>query len=46
MKVGGAGGGGCVFFWCRDGKREPVASALRRAQADVLQFRPEPQGVR
>lgn len=46
MKACGAGGGGCVFFWCRDGSREAVASALRKSGADVLKFRPEPDGVR
>jgi D-glycero-alpha-D-manno-heptose-7-phosphate kinase len=46
MKVCGAGGGGCVFFWCKDGKRESVASALRDAGADVLKFKPEPRGAR
>jgi D-glycero-alpha-D-manno-heptose-7-phosphate kinase len=46
MKVCGAGGGGCVFFWCGDGKREAVTAALKSAGADVMKFKPEPLGAR
>jgi D-glycero-alpha-D-manno-heptose-7-phosphate kinase len=46
MKVCGAGGGGCVFFWCKEGKRESVASALKAHGADVLKWKPEPLGAR
>jgi D-glycero-alpha-D-manno-heptose-7-phosphate kinase len=46
MKVCGAGGGGCVFFWCKEGKREEVATTLRDAGADVMKFKPEPRGAR
>jgi D-glycero-alpha-D-manno-heptose-7-phosphate kinase len=46
MKVCGAGGGGCVFFWCAEGKRDAVESTLKAAGADVLKFKPEPRGVR
>ena len=45
MKVCGAGGGGCVFFWVRDGKRAAVTRALKGRGADVLRFRPAGQGV-
>ncbi len=46
MKVCGAGGGGCVFFWCADGKRDDVASALKADGADVMKWKPEPLGAR
>lgn len=46
MKVCGAGGGGCVFFWCADGTKDAVAAALAADGAEVLKFRPEPHGVR
>jgi D-glycero-alpha-D-manno-heptose-7-phosphate kinase len=46
MKVCGAGGGGCVFFWCGDGRRDAVAAAVRREGADVMDFRAEPRGAR
>ena len=46
MKVCGAGGGGSVFFWCAEGKRESVAQAMKDAGAEVLKFKPEPLGAR
>jgi D-glycero-alpha-D-manno-heptose-7-phosphate kinase len=46
MKVCGAGGGGCVFFWCADGAQAAVAQALREKGADVLKFQPAPAGAR
>jgi D-glycero-alpha-D-manno-heptose-7-phosphate kinase len=46
MKVCGAGGGGCVFFWCAEGKRESVASALKGEGADVMKWKPSPFGAR
>ena len=46
MKVCGAGGGGCVFFWCADGAKDAVTSALHGSGAEVLKFKPEPLGVR
>jgi len=46
MKVCGAGGGGCVFFWCAEGARENVASALKADGADVMRWKPEPLGAR
>jgi D-glycero-alpha-D-manno-heptose-7-phosphate kinase len=45
MKVCGAGGGGCLFLWCRDGARDAVAEAVRAAGAPVLDFRVAPDGV-
>lgn len=35
-KVCGAGGGGCVVFWVRDGRREAVRDGLQRAGAQPL----------
>jgi D-glycero-alpha-D-manno-heptose-7-phosphate kinase len=46
MKVCGAGGGGCVFFWCGEGTREKVAAALKDEGAEVMKFKPEPLGAR
>jgi D-glycero-alpha-D-manno-heptose-7-phosphate kinase len=46
MKVCGAGGGGCVFFWCAEGRHEDVTSALKKEGAEVMKFKPEPLGAR
>lgn len=46
MKVCGAGGGGCVFFWCAEGTRERVAAALKAEGVEVMKFKPEPRGAR
>jgi len=46
MKVCGAGGGGCVFFWCADGKHDEVTKALLAKGADVMKFKPAPKGAR
>ena len=46
MKVCGAGGGGCVFFWCAEGKHGAVTEALLAKGADVIKFKPEPLGAR
>jgi len=46
MKVCGAGGGGCVFFWCAEGKRDAVTKALVAIGADVLAFQPAAAGAR
>jgi len=46
MKVCGAGGGGCVFFWCAEGRRAAVTRALSDAGAEVLAFRAAREGVR
>jgi D-glycero-alpha-D-manno-heptose-7-phosphate kinase len=45
MKVCGAGGGGCVFFWCADGKQDAVTKALVAKGADVMKFKPAPKGA-
>ena len=45
MKVCGAGGGGCVFFWCADGKRDAVTQALLAIGADVMKFKPSAKGA-
>ncbi len=45
-KACGAGGGGCVVVWCRDGTRRAVAAAARAAGGRVLPFRAERRGVR
>jgi len=44
-KVCGAGGGGCLFFWCAEGGRDAVIHALREADASLLEFSPSPDGV-
>jgi D-glycero-alpha-D-manno-heptose-7-phosphate kinase len=46
MKVCGAGGGGCVFFWCAGGRKAEVSSALEAHGAEVLAFHAAPDGVR
>jgi D-glycero-alpha-D-manno-heptose-7-phosphate kinase len=46
MKVCGAGGGGCVFFWCAEGAREDVSSALLAEGADVMKFKPARHGAK
>lgn len=45
MKVCGAGGGGCLFLWCREGARDDVSRALRDEGAPVLAFRTATEGV-
>lgn len=45
MKVCGAGGGGCLFLWCADGRRAAVAKAAASAGGVVLRFRPAPRGA-
>lgn len=45
MKVCGAGGGGCVFFWCDDRRRPTVARAVASAGGEVLRFRPALRGA-
>jgi D-glycero-alpha-D-manno-heptose-7-phosphate kinase len=45
MKVCGAGGGGCVFLWCGDGRRTAVTKAVTAAGGRVLRFRPAPTGA-
>jgi len=44
-KVCGAGGGGCVVLWARDGMRERVAQSARERGATVLECHFVPEGV-
>jgi D-glycero-alpha-D-manno-heptose-7-phosphate kinase len=45
-KVCGAGGGGCVVFFCPPRRRGQVATALAKAGASLLPFRVARRGVR
>lgn len=45
-KVCGAGGGGCVVFFCDDGRKPDVDAALRAAGVTVLDFRIDTAGLR
>jgi D-glycero-alpha-D-manno-heptose-7-phosphate kinase len=45
-KVCGAGGGGCVVFWCDDGRKPDVDAALRAAGVTVLDFNIDTHGLR
>lgn len=45
MKVCGAGGGGCMFLWCGEGRRRDVARAASAAGGRVLRFRPAERGA-
>ena len=45
-KVCGAGGGGCIAFFCEDGRRKDVESALAAEDgAEVLDWRIQPDGL-
>lgn len=45
-KVCGAGGGGCIAFYCEDGRRSDVEDALSANEgAKVLDWRLDPQGL-
>jgi D-glycero-alpha-D-manno-heptose-7-phosphate kinase len=45
-KVCGAGGGGCIAFYCEEGKREAVEKALEREEgAKVLNWKFAAQGL-
>jgi len=44
-KVCGAGGGGCVVLWVKDGTREQVAGSAVKQGAAVLDCRFVPEGV-
>jgi D-glycero-alpha-D-manno-heptose-7-phosphate kinase len=44
-KVCGAGGGGCVVLWVKEGRREEVARRLAAAGATILDFRCRASGV-
>lgn len=44
-KVCGAGGGGCVTFITAEGRKSEVIEALRTAGAEVLDCRPQAEGL-
>lgn len=44
-KVCGAGGGGCVIFYCDEGRKADVDAALRKAGATVLDYRVDTKGL-
>lgn len=45
-KVCGAGGGGCIAFYCQDGRRSEVESALSaQPGAKILDWHVQPQGL-
>ena len=44
-KVCGAGGGGCVIFFCEYGRKHDVDRALRLAGAQVLDFHIDTEGL-
>lgn len=44
-KVCGAGGGGCVAFYCRRGKKAKVEKALEAAGSQVIHYRIAREGV-
>jgi D-glycero-alpha-D-manno-heptose-7-phosphate kinase len=45
-KVCGAGGGGCIAFYCEDGRRSDVEKALAAEDgAEVLDWRASPEGL-
>lgn len=45
-KVCGAGGGGCIAFYCQDGRRSEVESALAaQPGAKILNWHVQPQGL-
>jgi D-glycero-alpha-D-manno-heptose-7-phosphate kinase len=44
-KACGAGGGGCLLFWCEEGAALGVASALRDAAPQVIDFALDREGL-
>jgi len=45
-KVCGAGGGGCIAFFCEEGKKDAVENALRReSDAEVLDWKVATEGL-
>jgi D-glycero-alpha-D-manno-heptose-7-phosphate kinase len=45
-KVCGAGGGGCIAFFCEDGRKQEVENALREEpEAEVLDWRLAQEGL-
>lgn len=45
-KVCGAGGGGCVFLYCKPDKKEMVAKAVSSAGGEIIQFGISESGVK
>ncbi len=44
-KVCGAGGGGCVAFYCEDGRKPEVEAALSKAGGQVIPYKISREGV-
>jgi D-glycero-alpha-D-manno-heptose-7-phosphate kinase len=44
-KACGAGGGGCLLFWCEEGAASRVASVLRDAAPQVIDFAVDEEGL-
>ena len=44
-KVCGAGGGGCIAFFCAEGRRQDVESALREEKVEVLDWKLAHEGL-
>jgi D-glycero-alpha-D-manno-heptose-7-phosphate kinase len=44
-KACGAGGGGCLLFWCEEGAAPRVADALRDAAPQVIDFAVDQEGL-
>ncbi len=45
-KVCGAGGGGCIAFFCEEGRRQEVESALLEEEGvEILDWKPDGQGL-
>jgi D-glycero-alpha-D-manno-heptose-7-phosphate kinase len=44
-KVCGAGGGGCIAFFCAEGRRQDVERALRDEQVEVLDWKLSREGL-
>ncbi len=44
-KACGAGGGGCLLFWCEEGAASRVAAALSEAGAQLIDFAPDDEGL-
>jgi len=44
-KACGAGGGGCLLFWCEEGAASRVAGALRDAAPQVIDFALDGEGL-
>ena len=45
-KVCGAGGGGCIAFFCQEGRRKDVESALAAEHGvEILTWKIDPKGL-